>query len=225
MPLLQAIRVVTRRGSNSSMLLHFDFDGVIADSFTSLVRIAITAQEVVGFGRPPTDYDFQTIENLTFEDIGRLIGIPESSIACYSNEAMRLQRSMKQLPQIFPDVVSVFQELATRHVLTVISSSDSSWIDGVLQNYTLRSAVTTILGGESGITKTERIVNATRAHGFDLDKTIMFGDSISDIRQGKMAGVRTAAVLWGFQARHLLEAEEPDFVIERPKDLLRIFPG
>jgi len=42
------------------------------------------------------------------------------------------------------------------------------------------------------------------------------------VRQGRLAGVRTVAVTWGFQERELLEQEAPDFVINNPKDLLKI---
>ncbi|MBT4503304.1 MAG: hypothetical protein HOC74_36580 [Gemmatimonadetes bacterium] len=45
---------------------------------------------------------------------------------------------------------------------------------------------------------------------------------MSDIRQGKRAGVRTIAAAWGFQRRHLLLAEAPDFVADEPGDLLEI---
>ncbi len=47
----------------------------------------------------------------------------------------------------------------------------------------------------------------------------MVGDAISDIRLGKLAGVRTAAVAWGYQSREALVAEAPDLVIDAPGQL------
>ena len=50
----------------------------------------------------------------------------------------------------------------------------------------------------------------------------MIGDTISDIRQGKLAEVQTAAVTWGFQPRELLARESPDVMLDDPTDLLNI---
>jgi phosphoglycolate phosphatase len=43
----------------------------------------------------------------------------------------------------------------------------------------------------------------------------MIGDAVSDIREGKRAGVRTAAVTWGYQAEAVLAAERPDRIVHR----------
>ena len=58
------------------MLMLFDYDGVIVDSFMPLLDLCIEAQGDIGAGRAPVAVDFQTIESLTFDDLGRLIGIP-----------------------------------------------------------------------------------------------------------------------------------------------------
>jgi len=54
----------------------------------------------------------------------------------------------------------------------------------------------------------------------DPATTVYVGDSIHDMHSGRSAGVRTAAVLWGPFGRQDLEPAEPDFWLERPKDLL-----
>jgi phosphoglycolate phosphatase len=41
----------------------------------------------------------------------------------------------------------------------------------------------------------------------------MIGDAISDIREGKRAGVRTAAVTWGYQPERVLAAEQPERIV------------
>jgi phosphoglycolate phosphatase-like HAD superfamily hydrolase len=64
----------------------------------------------------------------------------------------------------------------------------------------------------------------TESITFDVppEETFMIGDAISDIRQGKRAGVRTIAAAWGFQRRDFLLAEAPDFMADEPADLLEI---
>ncbi len=58
---------------------------------------------------------------------------------------------------------------------------------------------------ESGEERTERVVYV--------------GDSVHDMRSGRAAGVRTAAVLWGPNDRAVLSPESPDLWIERPGEI------
>ena len=61
-------------------------------------------------------------------------------------------------------------------------------------------------------------------HALDLadepHDTLFVGDSRWDLRAGRAAGTRTAAVCWGACTRATLEAESPDYVLERLEDLL-----
>ncbi|HEU4700277.1 MAG TPA: HAD-IA family hydrolase [Gemmatimonadales bacterium] len=56
----------------------------------------------------------------------------------------------------------------------------------------------------------------------DSATAVYIGDSVHDMRSGRAAGVRTAAVLWGPFGRDDLAATEPDFWLERPADLLAL---
>jgi len=56
-------------------------------------------------------------------------------------------------------------------------------------------------------------------------QVLFVGDSPWDMKAGRAAGTRTAAVLWGPYARTALEAEEPDYWLEDFSDLLRLGPG
>ena len=59
--------------------------------------------------------------------------------------------------------------------------------------------------------------------GYDESDTWMIGDAVSDVRAGRIANVNTAAVLWGYQYRELLEAEQPDVVIQDVDELVQLF--
>ena len=57
---------------------------------------------------------------------------------------------------------------------------------------------------------------------FSYDTTATTGDSPFDIQAGTAAGMATAAVTWGVFPRAALEAAKPDFVLERPADVVRV---
>ena len=66
----------------------------------------------------------------------------------------------------------------------------------------------------------EPVEKAVRLLGADPTTTVYVGDSIHDMRSGRAAGVRTAAVLWGPFGRSHLEEAQPDYWLERPSDVL-----
>ena len=47
----------------------------------------------------------------------------------------------------------------------------------------------------------------------------MVGDSVSDIRSAKRAGVQAIAATWGWQSRNLLARETPDFIVNSVQEL------
>jgi len=57
------------------------------------------------------------------------------------------------------------------------------------------------------------------AHESEPARAVYVGDSVHDMRSGRAAGVRTAAVLWGPNDREALSPESPDLWIERPDQI------
>jgi pyrophosphatase PpaX len=53
-------------------------------------------------------------------------------------------------------------------------------------------------------------------------ETIMVGDNYHDILAGKNAGTKTAGVAWTIKGREYLKKYEPDFMLEKMRDLLTI---
>lgn len=204
------------------MLLNFDYDGVIVDSLSRLVDISVQAQEMVGEGRRPELNDFATIEKLTFPSLAAAIGIPDEKIAEYGKTAFKLQSEGVWDVQLFPGILSTFMTLSEKHDIVVITESGSSTVARSFERLGLTPAISKILGGELGLSKSERILKSCSYYGKASSETFMIGDAISDIRQGKLAGVKTIAVAWGFQKRELLMNEDPDFMVDRPEDLLDV---
>jgi len=204
-----------------AMLLNFDYDGVIVDSFDQLLDLAMRAQLVLGRGRCPTAADLKTIENLAFEDLAKSIGLSKSDVKNYCDNIFKLQRK-KWEPMVFPGIVDVINQIAERHIIVVVTSSQNEAVHANLKKIGLNKAVVEVMGGNLGMSKAERIRKAQKRFSVNAADTFMVGDAMSDIRQGKAAGVRTIAVTWGYQDKVLLEQEHPDFIIDNPADLIKI---
>jgi phosphoglycolate phosphatase len=51
---------------------------------------------------------------------------------------------------------------------------------------------------------------------------LFVGDSETDVRTAKNAGVRAVAVTWGLRDRHDLEASGPDHLVDHPREILAL---
>jgi pyrophosphatase PpaX len=69
----------------------------------------------------------------------------------------------------------------------------------------------------------EPVEKAVALLGANPTTTVYVGDSIHDMLSGRAAGVRTAAALWGPFKRSHLESAKPDYWLETPADLVRLF--
>lgn len=213
---------IRRAGKGESMLINCDFDGVIADTFGHLLALCRAAQAEVGAGRPPVADDLRTLENLTFAGLAQRLEIPDTSVPLFVESAFALQQRTACQVNFFDGMRELL--LAMREVanIAIITSSCADVVRDHLKDHGLGSTVATVTGGESGQTK-EEAIRANMAHFSSLpQQTFMVGDAVSDIRQGRLAGVRTIAVSWGFHARPMLVKESPDYLADSPTELLGI---
>lgn len=90
-----------------------------------------------------------------------------------------------------------------------------------LDSLGLGGAVSRVLDGELGSTKTEHMEKSRRGYSFSAQDTFMVGDAIRAIRQGQLAAVTTITVSWGYQHRELLEEEQLDVIVDHPDELLQ----
>ena len=58
--------------------------------------------------------------------------------------------------------------------------------------------------------------------GVNADECVWIGDSAVDIESAQNFGCECIAVTWGFRSRENLLERDPDYIIENPKDILKI---
>ena len=63
-------------------------------------------------------------------------------------------------------------------------------------------------------------LKAAKICGADPSECLYFGDTNTDMKTGKNAKMTTVGVLWGFRGREELAAFQPEFLLEKPLDIL-----
>jgi len=201
------------------MLICFDYDGVIVDSFDHLLNICKTSQKSTGCGRAPESRDFRTTRNLTFPRLGSDLGIPVSMIDDFCKHVFSELNSGTQ-DSLFEGMSDAFKALAENHTLCVVTANTEGNVSNTLDHAEISSCFSSISGGEKRLDKSEQITAVRQELGFSPDQTVMVGDMVSDITMAKKAGVRSMGVTWGYQDREMLATESPDYLVSTPDELL-----
>ncbi len=203
----------------------FDLDGTLIDS----VRLILDSYHhtLATHGLPPrTDADWLegigtplSVQFAAWHDSGLL----DALIATYREYNLKHHDRMVT---VYPGVVDVIQELKREGLATgLVTSKNRSGAVRGLTLARLESLMDVLVCADevdNPKPHPEPVEKAVRLLDADPAATIYVGDSIHDMRSGRAAGVRTAAVLWGPFGRSHLEGAQPDYWLEKPDDLLAV---
>jgi len=123
----------------------------------------------------------------------------------------------------FRGMIEVIKKLSQENMIIIVSSNISEVIKNFLKENKLESHVKDIIGIEKESSKVEKIKQSKRKYGIDNEHIFYIGDTKGDIIEGKKARVKTIAVTWGYHNRDKLREENPDFIVNSPKELLKLF--
>jgi phosphoglycolate phosphatase-like HAD superfamily hydrolase len=202
--------------------LLFDFDGTLADSLAAIV--AISNRLAPEFGYRPTPFEeVETLKGLTARQLIRHSGIPVLTIPAFLR---RLQGELRCESAHIPPCAgmpAVIQALHNQgHRLGVITSNTPEVVRSFLVAHNLESCFFTIAGGSTLFKKGKLIAQCLRQHQLPPGQTVYVGDEVRDVEAARAAGVRSVAVVWGFNNRDRLAAAQPDWLIEVPEVLCAI---
>lgn len=204
----------------------FDLDGTLIDS----VRLILDSYHhtLATHGLPPRT-DAEWLEGVGTPLTAQLAAwghdpaTLEALIATYRE--FNLQHHDRMVT-VYPGVVDVVRALKEDGVATGLVTSKNR--AGAVRGLTLArlQALMDVLVCADEVDNPkphpEPVEKAVRLLRAEAATTIYVGDSIHDMRSGRAAGVRTAAVLWGPFGRTHLEGAQPDYWLERPEELLSL---
>ena len=118
----------------------------------------------------------------------------------------------------FPGIESLLHGIGAKKI-AIVSGNAKQVIASKLTAHGLAEKITCIYGGLDPGDKTEKISKVCNHFEVDPKLSCMIGDSASDIRYAKRAGVQSIAVTWGWQSRDKLVNEKPDFIVNSVQEL------
>ena len=205
-----------------SKTIIFDFDGTIADTLDSVVKIVNNQAEHFGY------------KKVTKEDIPYLQGKKPREILSY------LGISIFKLPLWIKKIHSEINKEISNRVPTVNISpllselyNDEYFHFGILSSNTQENVkqfldkneldfFDFVRTGKSVFGKSYMINKIIKQRKIRKSDVFYVCDEVRDIEAAKKSGIKSVAVTWGYNTKDAIIKENPDFIVDTPDELRNI---
>ncbi len=196
----------------------FDYDGVLIDSLDDVITVSRNFCRSISHGHIPSKETISVLENMTYPGLANSVGLMNEQAKLFTEYVFERFQEIGPFMLFFPEIESLLRRLVSAKI-AIVSGNTREVINAKLAAHKLDHYISCILGAYEPGDKAEKILNVCLYFGADPRHTCMIGDSVSDIRYAKKAGVKSIAVTWGWQSRDFLVREKPDYIVENVGEL------
>ena len=209
----------------------FDLDGTIINTVGSLRYC--TSEAIALFGYPPVTDE----EAMRFVGNGTRVLLRRSLEKYGDTDEEHYRKVITEYKRVFqtgctrgnyvyeglPEVLKSLKKQGIR--LAVISNKPDEQTRKCVYDLYGRDLFELVYGEREGIplkpdpTALKMLIAEL---GVEPSECLYFGDGDTDVNASNAAGCHTAAVTWGFRSREILEKCGPEFMIDRPEDILKL---
>ena len=201
-------------------VLIFDYDGVIVDSLSLFMKFFFEACELYGYKDLASKEEFLKLFDGNMFDKMMEKGMSEKTILKIVNHLKKELLKNQEKINIFPDIKFVLNELSNHFPLIISTSNETSVVRNYLKSKNIEHLFVDIYGSDIEPSKVKKI--QLIQNQLDADKYTYVGDTVGDIKEAKQANIHTIAVSWGWHKKNDLERFNPDFLIQKPMDLISL---
>lgn len=202
-------------------LLIFDFDGTIGDTFAAGLEILNLLSTEFGF-RPLREEDVPRARDMRTHQLMKFLGIKTSRLAKISARGTIELKKRIDGVQPLEGVPAALRELHKRgHPLGIVTSNTEENVRIFLKNHDLE--IFDFVRCSSKLFGKAREIRGARKRARAKKHEVLFiGDETRDIEACQKAGVRIAAVTWGYNSPSALCALKPDYLLNSPGELIAL---
>lgn len=208
----------------------FDLDGTLADTTELILRCYRHTMQVHLGEAPPDERWMAGMGTPLREQLKDFARDPDEAIRMAETYSAHQRLHHDEMVCAFPGVVEVVRAFKdTGAAVGVVTSRRTPMAHRTLARAGFDGMMDVVVGADDVVNAKpdpEPVLMALDRLGLrgHEARTLFVGDSPHDMRAGRDAGTRTAAVLWGPFPREALRAESPDHLVSRPEELLALLP-
>ena len=200
------------------MVILFDFDGTIADSFSIFLHCMNQFSKAYGYEeiQDSAENRKKGMRRILSEDMK----ISSEMILPYSDRIRdEIEENYQALP-LFPAVKGIVTELLKDHTLGIVSTNSKTIVQKTLKQESLNID---LLYADISLGKKGEVLKKITGNGLWASSDFIYvGDECRDIEACRTVGIPIVAVTWGFDSREDLKSCHPDYLIDDPSGLVKI---
>ncbi len=201
----------------------FDFDGTLVDS--RQIALLVYRRLAHRYQLPElTPEKLEELKNLPIMDRFKEMRYPLYRLPEVFREMKKAYR--EHLPSLhpYPGMREVLSTLAARgYDLHILSSNSRENITHFLENHGM-DFFSGIKSSPGLFGKHRTLRQLIRALRIQKREALYVGDELRDIEACRTTGVPVMAVTWGFDSPGLLSRGNPDYMVDRPEEILKLLP-
>lgn len=200
----------------------FDFDGTIADTFSTLIDIV---------NRNPKKFGINGIDQ---SEIPRLRGMSvKYLLEEFKIGIFRLPSFVKYLQKEMgksvgsldacPGMLELIKALHQKNIrLGILTSNSKSTVEKFLKQHNIDQYFDFVYSEKQLFGKHKALASILKKHKLDRHSVIYVGDEVRDIEASQRVGIHVIAVDWGFNTHEILEKHKPTNLVSNPNDILAL---
>lgn len=188
-----------------------DWSGVVSDDWQATFELVNEIIEKNGLKRIG-ESRFRELYELPWMNFYKKIGLKIESGPERDYWEKNLPKHMGKI-KLFPKAKQAIKQLKQNGLKVIVfSSHNQRLLAQEAEDFGVAGFIDSIYAGIDD--KRDEIEALVRKHEIRREKTVYAGDMVHDIETAKIAGLKSIAVLSGYDSRERLEKAAPDFMIE-----------
>lgn len=199
----------------------FDFDGTLANSKDVFISAWNSLADKHNY-RKINRSELDTLRRLPILERVKRLDFPIFKAPLIIPDFYRYYRKFSGNIKLYPGVIQMLNTLEREGYQTaIISSNSKEVIKQVLRRHRIRT-ISQILSSSAIFGKDQLIRKFLKEHRLKPSEVVYVGDEQRDIVACKSAGIKVIWVSWGYDAKELIQSQNPDFLVDSPGEILDI---
>ena len=199
----------------------FDFDGTIADTLPLIIEFFNQNAEKFGFKKLGPS-EVEGLRNKTVLEIIKEFKISLFRLPFIAKKLRDDLRKKIRDTKLIPEIKEVFFKLKKKGFkIGILSSNSKENIKKFLKANDL--LIFEFIYSESNIFgKGNALKSLLKKLKLNSKEVVYIGDEVRDIEACKKNGVKIISVTWGFNKKGILKKNKPDYLVDKPEQILNI---
>jgi phosphoglycolate phosphatase len=208
---------------NSNPTIIFDFDGTLVDSQQTYLDLIMGVEPELAKKKVAEGLTIEELRNNTIPAMLKKYNVSYMDFLKMAWKAQKVLSLYIQNIKLFDGIRELLEQLNKRKIdIFILSSNKKENIITVIKKEGIDTLIKDVKADRMIFGKAGILEKMIRQNNLQKEKTLYVGDEVRDIEASRQAEIKSIAVSWGFNDPAFLKSHKPDFIAEKPNDILLV---